>query len=362
MMKGFTIKQRLVNSPPSPKSEDEIVKGWKGDIHKPRVSILCIAYNHAPYIEETLNGFLMQETEFPFEVIVHDDASFDGTQEIIQRYRSQYPNIIKTILQEENQYSKGRRAIGFFVEHVRGDYCAFCEGDDFWVSPDKLALQYRALESNPAISMSFHSFYSGSERYVYKSISRKKIRIIPTSKMIAKGPSFVALASVMIKKEVLESVCRNTLEYPVGDYFIQVMGSYPDGAIYVSGLASFYRVNHKGSWTEKSSNSCIEKKIQHWSLMSKGLVFLDDYTKNNYPKSFSFYSFVRLINLVKGAGNDKRLIKKIILEYASIEPRQTPRLLSKILFYHGLCLISVFLCVSALRIRALYAKKWISLF
>ena len=74
---------------------------------KPTVSIYCLTYNHEKYITDALEGFIRQKTNFPFEVIVHDDASTDNTAKIIKRYADKYPDIIKPIFQKENQHSKG---------------------------------------------------------------------------------------------------------------------------------------------------------------------------------------------------------------------------------------------------------------
>ena len=74
---------------------------------EPLVSICCLCYNHEPYIRECLEGFMMQKTNFAFEVLIHDDASTDKSAEIIREYEAKYPDIIKPIYQTENQYSKG---------------------------------------------------------------------------------------------------------------------------------------------------------------------------------------------------------------------------------------------------------------
>mgnify|MGYP001097425295 CR=1 FL=1 len=73
---------------------------------QPLVSICCITYNHEKFIEDAIEGFLMQKTDFPIEIIIHDDASTDGTREIIDRYKEQHPGLIRTIYQKENQYSQ----------------------------------------------------------------------------------------------------------------------------------------------------------------------------------------------------------------------------------------------------------------
>ena len=70
------------------------------------VSISCITYNHEPYIRKALDGFLMQKTTFQIEILIHDDASTDGTEEIIREYESKYPDIIKPIYEKENQWVK----------------------------------------------------------------------------------------------------------------------------------------------------------------------------------------------------------------------------------------------------------------
>ena len=114
------------------------------------VSVICTAYNHEKYIKSALDGFVMQKTDFAFEAIVHDDASTDGTADIIREYAEKYPHIIKPILQTENQYSKNISITnGIILPRTQGKYIAFCEGDDFWTDENKLQLQVDFLENNP---------------------------------------------------------------------------------------------------------------------------------------------------------------------------------------------------------------------
>lgn len=108
----------------------------------PLVSISCITYNHAPYIRECLDGFLMQKTAFAYEVLIHDDASTDGTEEIIREYEAKYPEKIKPLYEKENQWVKVRRGSAVFnFPRVRGKYIALCEGDDYYAGPAKLNKQ-----------------------------------------------------------------------------------------------------------------------------------------------------------------------------------------------------------------------------
>ncbi len=138
-------------------TQEEIMKNWQGDINQPVVSVRCITYNHENYIAQALDGFLMQKTNFPFEVIVHDDASPDKTADIVREYEKKYPAIIKAIYQTENQYSKRDGTIARIMnEACKGKYIALCEGDDYWIDENKLQMQVDFLEENPEYGMCFH--------------------------------------------------------------------------------------------------------------------------------------------------------------------------------------------------------------
>lgn len=116
----------------------------------PLVSIRCTVYNHEPFLRQCLDGFVMQQTTFPYEAIVHDDASTDRSAAIIREYAERYPDIIKPIYETENQYRKG--TIGGIMDavmHPASKYIALCEGDDYWTDPLKLQKQIDFLESHP---------------------------------------------------------------------------------------------------------------------------------------------------------------------------------------------------------------------
>ena len=106
------------------------------------VTIICTTFNQERYIRKALDGFLMQKTNFLYEVIVHDDASTDRTPSIIREYAEKYPHIIVPILQKENQFSKGVWITNdLLLPMAKGKYIAMCEGDYFWTDPNKLQMQ-----------------------------------------------------------------------------------------------------------------------------------------------------------------------------------------------------------------------------
>ena len=139
-------------------SEREITRQWNTEKYKkPEVTIWCTTYNHEKFIAQCLDSFLMQKTNFPFEIIVHDDASLDHTSEIIREYETKYPSIIKPIIEEENLYSRDLLLFRLImVKHINTKYVATCEGDDYWSDECKLQKQYDFMECNQEYSAIGH--------------------------------------------------------------------------------------------------------------------------------------------------------------------------------------------------------------
>ncbi len=149
------------------KTEIEIMQNWKGDISKPVVSICSITYNHENFIEEALDSFLMQETGFPFEIVIDDDCSPDGTANIIRKYEEKFPHIIKANLREKN--------IGVMknfmsnMKRAKGKYIALCEGDDYWTDNSKLQKQVDFLEANGEYVLTYTSVEGFDENGLIKN-------------------------------------------------------------------------------------------------------------------------------------------------------------------------------------------------
>ena len=122
------------------------------------VSVLCLAYNHEKYIQRTINSILCQNTNFAYEIIIHDDASTDKTKDIIKKYEKKFPGKVIGIYQTINQYSQGKAIIEEYMLPVaQGKYIAFCECDDWWISSNKLQMQFDYMEKNPRCSLCAHN-------------------------------------------------------------------------------------------------------------------------------------------------------------------------------------------------------------
>lgn len=184
----------------------------------PLVSVCCLSYNHELYLRQCLDGIVMQETDFPFEIVIHDDASKDRSQEIIREYERRYPDLFNCILQTENQYSKDHRILARFVfPEARGKYIALCECDDYWTDPLKLQKQVDFLEGHPDYSMCFHNavehwegdakedqLFSSVEDKDYDAVGLTEYWVVPTA-------SIMMRAEVVVSDLYKEVVRRNFL-------------------------------------------------------------------------------------------------------------------------------------------------------
>jgi glycosyltransferase involved in cell wall biosynthesis len=149
-------------------SNINIQQDWSALPVNPLVSVCCTTYNQEAFISSAIDGFLMQRTDFPFEILIHDDASVDGTADIIKKYQEEHPDLIRAIYQTENQYSQGIYPEFIVEKKSRGKYIAWCEGDDYWIDPYKLQKQVDFLESNPEYVMISHNALNIREEEDYK--------------------------------------------------------------------------------------------------------------------------------------------------------------------------------------------------
>jgi glycosyltransferase involved in cell wall biosynthesis len=189
-----------------------IVTVRDAEMPEPLVSVKMITYNHAPFIAQAIEGVLQQKTNFPFELVIGEDCSTDGTREIVFEYQKKHPDIIRVITSDSNVGTKknSRRT----SKACRGKYLAYCEGDDYWQSPDKLQKQVDYLESHPDCGLVFtdYDFYYNSAKRTVKNVNYTKGFRSPMNLTIEQviGPDggVIRTCTIMARKELLEQVMK----------------------------------------------------------------------------------------------------------------------------------------------------------
>jgi len=212
----------------------------------PLVSIICLTYNHAPYIRECLNGFLMQKVDFPFEIIIHDDASTDGTTEIILEYATKYPNIIKPIIQKENQYSKHHnfgKIMSICFDMANGEYLAYCEGDDYWIDECKLEKQIDFLRKNPNYGLVHTDVYIADYKKKFK-LEIKNKPYVPEGDVYSEilKNNFISTLTVVFHKKLVKYLYSEVSPIPFWDRIMWICLSRHTKFHYIPDRTSVYRI------------------------------------------------------------------------------------------------------------------------
>lgn len=243
---------------------------------QPLASILCITYNQKDFIAQTIEGFLMQKVNFPIEIIIHDDASTDGTADIVRKYEAEHPDLIKGIYQTENQHSKRISIWNNFIYPIaKGKYFAECEGDDYWIDPDKLQTQVDFLESHPDYSLTFHdaeiknepgvepvdSVYPKMEDRDYSATEIFQKWVIPT-------------ASIVYNRKVLDYPIKNRLNILNGDIVLMERCAHVGKVRCFNKKMSVYRRQPNGmTWNNTNQIKRLMKYPAHYMEL-----------KRNFPK------------------------------------------------------------------------------
>lgn len=227
-------------------------------MNKIKLTVLCITYNQVNFIRDCLDGFVMQKTNFPFEVVIHDDASTDGTADVIREYAKKYPDIIKPILQTENQWQKG---VSIGPTHtwpkIKGEYVAMCEGDDYWTDPHKLQKQVDFLDAHPDYTVCFHPVHVvwDDKRMPDYFFPTKKYRFNKTTLELSDllKHNFIQTNSVVYRwrKDCIDIYPWGILP---GDWYIHLLHAQVGKIGFIPDVMAVYRRNAGGVWTGAFQN------------------------------------------------------------------------------------------------------------
>ncbi len=296
------------------------------------VTIQCCTYNQERYIRQTLDGFVMQKTNFRFEAIVHDDASTDGTAAIVSEYAEKYPDIIKPILETENQYSKGDGSLNRIMdEHTHGKYVAICEGDDYWSDPLKLQKQVDFLESHPDYGMVHTDYdYVTGRRKHFREKTNEDGNWFP--RIITEGLPIGTL-TVMFRKELYDKIPRLYMGkgWPMGDLPLWCELAYLGKIKYIPEVTSKYRLlNNSASHSDDLEkmiafkDACIEIR-QFYANYYGVQLYLDGYDQYYYRDILRFTCILHDIPKAKhyykiAKSKDLLTIQTRIYYYATLFP------------------------------------------
>lgn len=251
------------------------------------VSIWCLTYNHEKYIRQCLDGFVMQKTNFRFEAIVHDDASTDGTADIVREYAEKYPDIIKPIIETENQYSKQDGSLYRIMQKTcTGKYIALCEGDDYWSNSLKLQKQVDFLEQNPDFSMCCSDGQIITNEGEISWTRYKSDSEIKTEEMIRGGGPFILTASILHRTDIMEDYPDCCKKCHIGDYPLQVFCALKGRTFYMSEKMVAYRYMSAGSWTSSYLIRPVNSFISGWRSEVDMLQGLDSFSHGTYHDVF----------------------------------------------------------------------------
>lgn len=209
-----------------------------------KASVLMTTYNHAPFIDQAIESVLAQRADFEWELIVSDDASTDGTQEIVERYARAHPDRIQTIFSELNLNDNSVFSRAW--ERAQGEYVAMLDGDDYWTSPDKLAVQVDFLNHHPDCAICFHGVYLDFGPDRSKEIRRYDEE--PTyGRLLA--TNFIATVSTLIRKTAIPRLPAWYRTMRFGDWPLFLLAASSGSIAYIDDLLGAYRVHDAGVWS-----------------------------------------------------------------------------------------------------------------
>lgn len=241
-------------------------QNWPAET-KPEVSVCCTTYNHEKYIADCLDGVLMQETNFPVEIIIHDDASTDSTPSIIKEYQRRFPAVVRLISQTVNQRSLGHKILQLVFPETRGDFLAICEGDDYWSDAQKLQIQYQHLRESPDVHACFHDCISIQKRddsWLTKGQITWVSDEVRIDDLLDGNPAMTC--SAFLRSSAFPEMPEIFREFKMGDLPLWILLSLKGRILWIHRNMGVYRLHSSGSWSNKPQSEmhlgileCIER-------------------------------------------------------------------------------------------------------
>jgi glycosyltransferase involved in cell wall biosynthesis len=240
-----------------------------------KATVILLTYEHEKFIAQAIEGVLMQETEFEFELIITEDYSRDRTREIILDYQKRHPEKIRLLLSPHNLYS--HEVFTRAVAVARGKYVAMLDGDDYWTSPHKLQKQVDFLDSNPDFAICFHNvllvYENGCrEPALFNSPEQK---IVSTITDLLRS-NFMATASVMFRRGLFRDFPPGYYRLPFGDWPLHVYNAAEGKIGYLSETLGVYRQHGGGHWSNIDSSELWAARFPFYDHVNRYLEYRYD--------------------------------------------------------------------------------------
>ncbi|HEX5797951.1 MAG TPA: glycosyltransferase [Candidatus Saccharimonadales bacterium] len=210
----------------------------------PKVSVVSISYNQEKYIEQALESFVKQKTNFKFEIIIGDDCSSDNTKRIIENYAKKYPDLIKPVLREKNVGIASN--LYNIMNRASGEYLALCEGDDYWTDEHKLQIQADFLDKHTKYALCFHPvkvIYEKNESDSTIFPDPKRVNEYTLTKLLE--GNFIQTNSVMYRKQNYNNLPEDIL--PI-DWYLHLCHAQKGEIGFINKVMSVYRRHEEGAW------------------------------------------------------------------------------------------------------------------
>lgn len=232
-----------------------------------KVRVIIITYNHERYIAQALDGVLMQETSFDWDLVVLDDCSTDGTRAILADYQQRYPDRVHLVLAPENKCSNEALVTAF--EGAPSEYVAWLDGDDYWTSPHKLQRQVEFLDAHPDCALCFHNV-----RVDYESISWPSHNNNPDDQKVISTlddlweQNFIAGCSPMFRRGALPKLPAWYHTAIWGDWPLYILFAQKGQIGYVNEVMGVYRIHRGGYWSGLDNISKLESIVLFYKTMN----------------------------------------------------------------------------------------------
>jgi glycosyltransferase involved in cell wall biosynthesis len=235
----------------------------------PLLSVCMITYNHAPYIRKAIEGVLMQQINFPWEFIIADDYSTDGTRDILIEYQQKFPSRIKLLLQDKN-VGAARNWFDLLDAPI-GKFIAYFEGDDYWTDPFKLQKQVDFLEQHPDYAISYHRVLELKNGKLENETLNTSEKMETYTLDDLSFRNIIYTPSVVFRNNLEKGVLDFIAKMPVGDYPLHLYNATQGKIHYLPDTMAVYRVHSQSIWSSKTEAYRREQWAKMLSLVEKSI-------------------------------------------------------------------------------------------